>query len=191
MLALVRPRWTVAGVAVSAALVLGALPGLAGSRTPSPAREVDAAAFQAVTVTATVDRSATTIDQLDRGLRSAGYVEATARFIERGRSARRPGKRPSVSVPVPASANDWKTPLSTLSGAATFYDNGTTAMRLPRGTIVVICGAAGCLERTVTDYGPLAPERIVDMYRPDFFAICGCPSWSGITQVTVKVYGLP
>jgi hypothetical protein len=178
-------------VAVTAALVLGALPGLAGSRTPSPAREVDTAAFQAVTVTASVDRSATTIDQLDRGLRSAGYVDETSRFIERGRSMTKPGKRASVTVAVPASAKDWKTPLSTLAGQATFYDNGTTAMRLPYGTIVVICGAAGCLEREITDYGPMAPERIVDMYRPDFFTICGCPSWSGITQVTVKVYGLP
>ena len=30
--------------------------------------------------------------------------------------------------------------------------------------------------------------RIVDLYTPDFFAICGCPSWSGTTQVTVSVY---
>jgi hypothetical protein len=175
-------------VAVSAALVLGALPGLAGSRTPSPAREVDAAAFQAVTVTATVDRSATTIDQLDRGLRSAGYVEVTSRFIERGRSVRKTGKRPSVAVPVPASTKDWKTPLSTLSGEATFYDNGTTAMRLPRGTIIIVCGRGGCIERVVNDYGPEKPSRIVDLYRPDFFAICGCPSWSGVVDVTVYVY---
>jgi hypothetical protein len=26
------------------------------------------------------------------------------------------------------------------------------------------------------------------LYRPDFFKICGCPSWSGVTKVTVHVY---
>ena len=52
-------------------------------------------------------------------------------------------------------------------------------MRLPRGTIVVICGNGGCVERVVTDYGPIKPSRVVDLYRPDFFAICGCASWSG------------
>jgi hypothetical protein len=29
------------------------------------------------------------------------------------------------------------------------------------------------------------------MYKPDFFAICGCASWSGLTEVTIKVYGVP
>ena len=48
-------------------------------------------------------------------------------------------------------------------------------MRLPRGTVVVICGDGGCVERVVNDYGPQKEIRIVDLYRPDFFAICGCP----------------
>jgi hypothetical protein len=26
------------------------------------------------------------------------------------------------------------------------------------------------------------------MYRPDFFRICGCPSWSGTVWVTVSIY---
>ena len=68
---------------------------------------------------------------------------------------------------------------------------GTTAMRLPRGTIIRICGDGGCILRTVTDYGPSAairPVRIIDLDRADFFAICGCPSWSGTTTVTVSVY---
>jgi hypothetical protein len=82
-----------------------------------------------------------------------------------------------------------KPPKQTLSGVATFYHLGTTAMRLPRGTIVIICGAGGCIERTITDYGPVAgSDRIADLYVGDFFEICGCPSWSGETQVTVSVY---
>jgi hypothetical protein len=28
----------------------------------------------------------------------------------------------------------------------------------------------------------------VDLYTPDFFDICGCPSWAGTVQVTVSVY---
>ena len=81
-----------------------------------------------------------------------------------------------------------KPPRMTLTGGATFYDNGTTAMRLPRGTHVVICGGGGCIERVVNDYGPVKKSRVVDLYRPDFFAICGCPWFSGTTQVTVYVY---
>ena len=61
-------------------------------------------------------------------------------------------------------------------------------MRLPAGTVVIICGGGGCIERVVSDYGPTAQDRVVDLYRPDFFEICGCPSWSGVTDVTVHVY---
>jgi hypothetical protein len=95
-----------------------------------------------------------------------------------------------VSLPnVPVSWS-WKPPRYTLSGYASFYDYGTTAMRdVPRGTTIVICGAGGCIQRVVNDYGPAkSTGRIIDMYRPDFFAICGCGWWSGTTQVTVRVY---
>ena len=62
-------------------------------------------------------------------------------------------------------------------------------MRLPRGTVVVICGDGGCIERVVNDYGPQKQDRIVDLYRPDFFAICGCARGSpATTKVTVYVY---
>jgi hypothetical protein len=63
-------------------------------------------------------------------------------------------------------------------------------MRLPRGTTIIVCGGGGCLERVVSDYGPVASyrNRIIDLYTPDFFDVCGCPSWSGTTWVTVSVY---
>jgi len=55
--------------------------------------------------------------------------------------------------------------------------------------VIVICGAGGCIERIVNDYGPSkAGGRLIDMYRPDFFKICGCGWWSGTTEVTVRVY---
>jgi hypothetical protein len=106
-----------------------------------------------------------------------------------------PTQRHSVDQPEPGADSLTKRPKPTpkpprytLTGAATFYDHGATAMRLPRGTVVVICGRGGCIQRTVTDYGPMREDRIVDLYRPDFFAICGCASWSGTTMVTVSVY---
>jgi hypothetical protein len=99
-----------------------------------------------------------------------------------------PTSRVRVDQPDSTARSDRLPPRYSLKGDATFYDHGTTAMRLPRGTLVIICGAGGCIERTVTDYGPQAPGRIVDLYRPDFFKICGCPSWSGVTKVTVHVY---
>ena len=43
-------------------------------------------------------------------------------------------------------------------------------MRLPRGTVVKICGKGGCIVRVVNDYGPQKKSRVVDLYRPDFFA---------------------
>ena len=98
---------------------------------------------------------------------------------------------PELARRPPGSGTALKPPRYELSGYATFYANGTTAMRLPRGTTVIICGAGGCLERVIYDYGPSASaghSRIVDLYTPDFFAICGCASWAGTTAVTVSVY---
>jgi len=172
-----------------AALALVALPGLAGSRAPSSAGSPPDSAFQPIPVSANAARSATPIGPLDAAFVSAGLVPATHVFVE-------PGEAPKVGLthrrlvdqPEPGFGTAKKPPKSTLTGAATFYDHGTTAMRLPKGTLVVICGAGGCIERTVTDYGPTRTDRIVDLYRADFFEICGCPSWSGTTTVTVSVY---
>ena len=125
---------------------------------------------------------------LDASLRANGYLGDDTTLVERGSAPSGPTKRPTVNQPSVSAGMTWKPPLYTMTGTATFYDNGTTAMRLPRGTVVRICGAGGCILRTVNDYGPQSPERIVDLYRPDFFAICGCASYSGTTRVTVSVY---
>ena len=99
-----------------------------------------------------------------------------------------PTARAKLNQPESGAASLRKPPRYALTGIATFYDHGTTAMRLPRGTVVIICGNGGCVERVVNDYGPIKPSRIVDLYRADFFAICGCAWWSGTTTVTVSVY---
>jgi hypothetical protein len=185
----VRPRWLVVGSVLSAALALVALPGLAGSRVPSAAEPVPAGAFQPYLVPASEASTPLSIAGLDLAARSIGRVTPMDSFVEPGaeRSAD-PAPRAVIDQPDGSKQSERKPEKYKLSGKATFYDNGTTAMRLPRGTVVIVCAKGGCLERVVTDYGPQAPERIIDMYRPDFFKICGCPSWSGVINVTVYVY---
>jgi hypothetical protein len=187
----VRPSRLVAGAALTAALAVGALPGIAGSAGPTPASVVGPVAFQSVQVPA----QATTVQavgQFDAALRAAGALDPTSVLTEPGSEPKRVViGRPQVAVPAAHGGSAQKPPRYTLTGNATFYDNGTTAMRLPRGTTVIICGDGGCIERVISDYGPAANAqlgRIADLYRPDFFAICGCGSWSGVTRVTVSVY---
>lgn len=186
-----RPTKLVAGAALTAALALVALPGLAGSRTPIEVPALRSAAFNDIAITTPDARAGTRVAALDAAHQSAGYLSADAAFIEPGDEVPAPAGRARVDTPVVAAGSAYKPPRLTMSGYASFYDHGTTAMRLPRGTVVVICGDGGCIERTVTDYGPSAavhPERVADLYRPDFFRVCGCASWSGTTWVTVRVY---
>jgi hypothetical protein len=182
-----RRRLAVAVAVLIAAFALAGLPAPTGSTSPSAPRDVQPAAFTALTVSASA-REPGAADVPDAGLRSDGYLSAAARFLEPGKALKVPRSRPRVAQPATSSAQEWKPPRYTVSGNATFYGNGTTAMRLPRGTIVRICGKGGCIERTVDDYGPQSSTRIVDLYKPDFFSVCGCPSWSGTTWVTISVY---
>jgi len=185
-----RPSRTVARAALTAALALGSLPGLVGSREPSPAQPIDAAAFRQVILATIGARTVEAAAPGDAATGSAGTLDSSSTFIELS------GSQASVVGPVGGSqpnvspAWSWKPPKATMTGYASFYDFGTTAMRdVPRGTTIVICGAGGCIQRIVNDYGPAkSTGRIIDMYRPDFFAVCGCPSYSGTTTVTVKIY---
>lgn len=187
----VRPKPLVAGAVLTVVLALVALPGLAGSRTPSPDRPIEAAAFQAFSIPASEGGSSSTIDPLDPAQRSASYLDPNAEIAQPGQAAAASPGRPKTAQPGVGAQVSIKPPRYKLSGYASFYDNGTTAMRLPRGTIIRVCGRGGCLDRVVNDYGPAAyfrPVRVIDMYRPDFFAICGCASFSGTAYVTVSIY---
>jgi len=185
-----RPSRTVARAALIAALAAAALPGLVGSHEPSPAPVIDAALFQQVNLATKRDRPVTEDFFLDAAGLSAGALGLADPFGERGASDPAPAdERANPALPAAKASSSWKTPRYTMTGSASFYDNGTTAMRIPRGTTVVICGRGGCIERKINDYGPAAyTGRIIDMYRPDFFAICGCGWWSGTTSVTIRVY---
>ena len=186
-----RPSRLVAGAALTAALALGALPGIAGSAGLTPASAIDPAAFQSVQVPA-IAAAEDVAGSFDGTYRSAGRIDETTVLTEPGDP--KPAthvSRPTVDLPNAHSGSAQKPPRYKLTGYATFYGNGTTAMRLPRGTTIIVCGKGGCLERVVSDYGPIASttnQRIIDLYTPDFFSVCGCPSYSGTTWVTVSVY---
>jgi hypothetical protein len=181
-----RRSSVVAVAALIAAFALIGLPVPVGSRSLSPARDPQAAAFTMLTVPADAPAPSAP-GALDPAFRAAGFL-GDAGLVEPGSAPKAPARRPTVALPGLSAGKDWKTPLYSITGWASFYDVGTTAMRLPAGTVIRVCAAAGCLERTVTDYGPTSAARIIDLYRPDFFAICGCASWSGLTQVTVSIY---
>ncbi len=184
----VRARKLAAGAALTAALALVAFPGLAGSRTPSPSGSIEAAAFKSVLLSASVDRSSLTIGPIDPAFRSANLLEPDAVIVEPGEDATTPPVRPKAKVPRAQADVAIKPPRYAVSGYATWYDNGTTAMRLPYGTLVRICGPAGCVERRVTDYGPGGKGRVVDLMPSDFTRVCGCGLWRGTTWVTVAIY---
>ena len=74
-------------------------------------------------------------------------------------------------------------------GSRRFYDNGTTAMRLPRGTVVRICGDGGCIQRTVTDYGPAEASRGSSTCTgPTSSRSAAARRGPGTTRVTVSIY---
>lgn len=192
-----RPRPSVASAALTAVLALVALPGLVGSRTPTAWPSAEAAAFQAV-LTPASGRTGSPIGPPDHAHRAASTLVATSVVHEttdlEGPAAAAASSRDAVpawaSEPARSVLVPETRPSATLRGYASFYDRGTTAMRLPMGTRVRICGQAGCIERVVSDYGPssrIRPLRVADLYRPDFFAICGCPASAGTTWVTVSI----
>jgi hypothetical protein len=177
-------------VALTVALALGSLPGLVGAREPSPEQPIDAAAFRQVILATLGNRPLQANAAFDPAGESAAVLGPATTFVEPGSAQAALADRVAPRLPKASAEWAWKPPKSTMDGYASFYDNGTTAMRdVPRGTTIVICGKAGCIQRVVNDYGPAKwTGRIIDMYRPDFFTICGCSSGSGTTWVTVKIY---
>jgi hypothetical protein len=174
--------------ALIAALAIVGLPGPVGSHTPSATQGLQTATLTSVIIPADIPAPRARGFSAD-ALADAPAPPADETYVVVGAAPRAPATRPSVRQPAASAGEAWKAPKSKLTGYASFYDNGTTAMRIPRGTVIRICGAGGCIERTVTDYGPKAgTSRIIDMYRPDFFKICGCSSVSGTTRVTVSIY---
>src|SRR6185503_1308093 len=161
-----RPSSTVARAALTAVLALGALPGLVGSHELNRDQPLDAALFEPVFLATTRDPQGIGAIGFDAAGRSGGALGQLDAFGEPAAdSAGAPDPRAQPKLRVIQAAWGWKAPKYSLSGYASFYDNGTTAMRdVPRGTHIVICGAGGCLETVVSDYGPSkAGGRLIDM----------------------------
>ena len=225
-------------VLTAALVTLVALPGVAGSQTPSTVRPLTAEAFQKVRLPASDGGWPLAIHQLDAGDESAGHLDDTGPLIERGQYAP-PTRRPAVLLPAsvlqalnggavhgaggsvttasverrgtaakrkavsngPARLTTAKPSTTTvprpttgykrvLSGLASWYDNGTTAMRLPRGTRIRICGARTCVSRIVRDWGPARylSNRVVDMTPGDFVLVTGRHLGAGLAPVKVYIY---
>jgi hypothetical protein len=68
------------------------------------------------------------------------------------------------------------------------------AVRLPRGTVVTVCGPGACWTTRTTDYGPssrIRPSRVADIAVGHWREVCGLPSSRGLCRVTILVGGLP
>ncbi|HEY6058590.1 MAG TPA: hypothetical protein VIV06_11190 [Candidatus Limnocylindrales bacterium] len=195
-----------AGAAVIAGLTLVAAPGSAGSRAPMRPN-VDPAVLQPLRVVGSrvVTRAGAMVPRarLAATAPAASYSGAPAQpvpvlndfvgspsddapALPNAAVVRRPvAERPHAPQPAPVAGE-----TIVLHGIASWYDNGTTAMRWTRGAHVRICGPGGCVLRRVTDYGPdgrLHPERVVDLMPVDFVAVCGCSPRIGLTTVTVEI----
>lgn len=209
---------TFASVALTAALVVIATPGIAGSLTPKPLQVVPASQYKTLSLDISGPetggvQSVVLTAPTQQPWPSLGYQyvapspspaptasptpdpTATPTPVPTPKPTPKPTPRPTPKpTPRPTPAPTPKpTPVppvkQTITGLATWYNNGTTAMRLPRGTVVKICGNGGCVTRTITDYGPTASSgRIADLMPADFRAVCGCSTSSGVTRVTVYVY---
>lgn len=183
-----RARRFVIVAALSAGVALTVLPAVSGAAGGGTSTDPGVGDLRLVVRTSEADALRAIPSTPDPALVSAGSIDPTATFVEVGPVPPAPPTRPAVAPPATRAGMEWKPARYTMTGIATFYDHGTTAMRLPRGTVIRVCGPGGCLERVVSDYGPFGTGRIIDLYRADFFAICGCPSWAGTAEVTVHVY---
>jgi len=188
----VRRKSVVASAVLIAAVAMAAAPGFVGSRAPGPIHPVDAAAFKPVQLAIPRASAPPPVARLDAAHDSASLMGTDTRFaIVGARQPQRATTRRSVAQPQPKPRAAIKPAKYQIRGYATWYDNGTTAMRLPRGTRVRICGPGGCVQRVVSDYGPTAghkPDRVVDLTPADFRRVCGCSLGTGTVRVTVSVY---
>src|SRR4051794_37473076 len=124
-----RRRSVVAIAALIAAFAMVGLPAPAGSTSPSIPVAPAPAAFSDVTIPA---------DTLAPGAQGTfgeapgggGRVATSTALREPGVAPSVPSSRPGVPLPATLSQEAWKAPSQVLTGLATFYDNGTTAMRL-------------------------------------------------------------
>jgi len=103
---------------------------------------------------------------------------------------------PSVaSQPTNASANVSVTGYTGNAGwAVASLGASYLAVRLPRGTLVTVCGPGDCWTTRTTDYGPssrIRPARVADIAVGQWQRVCGLSPSRGLCCVTILVGGLP
>ncbi len=178
-----RTRFIVAIAALIAASALVAGPEPAGARVASPAREIDAASFVAVTIALPTGSPATSIPTLDTANRSAGWLGPDTPLADAGVSPVVAGARPSTPVPVVKAKREARAPQWRLDGNISWYGPGMYGSRtacgvdltpsvrgvasrtLPCGTMVTFKNPANGHQATVPviDRGPYVGGRIWDM----------------------------
>ena len=126
-----RRSLVVAIAAMMAAVALTGLPAPAGSQSRTLPRALQAATLTSVSIPALASAPAAPGSTVVAP--EPEDVLGEAIFVEPGRRLKVPARRARVDQPVTASSSAWKPPRYSVSGTATFYDTGSTAMRLPRG----------------------------------------------------------
>ena len=185
-----RRRSVVATVALIATLALVGLPVPTGSRAISATRDLQPAAFTSVIIPADASALSAWGDFDDASEPAGSSATADQPYVEPGDAPTAPVARPKSDQPAAKAGEAWKEPKQKVSG---LRDASTTTAR-PRCACRAApssgsAATAAASSAPITDYGPTKRGgRIVDMYRPDFFKICGCGSWSGTTKVTVSIY---
>ena len=94
----------------------------------------------------------------------------------------------SHAVPDRAPQAVTSPPRTALRGTAS-WGNGWTGVvtRLPRGTVIRVCGPLGCWSGRSVGYGPaVRTHRVADLSRSVFSRICGDPS-AGLCRVSIEV----
>src|SRR3954451_411056 len=110
----------VAGAALTAALALAALPGIAGSAGPTPATTIDPTAFQSIQIQA-FSATALAAEPLDSVYAAAGQVDRATSRTEPGRGVAVPlPTRPRVQLPEANSGSAPKPPRYRMTGYASF-----------------------------------------------------------------------
>jgi rare lipoprotein A (peptidoglycan hydrolase) len=177
----VRTRIIVAIAALMAASALVAVPEPADSSAPSPARTVDAASLNVVSIALPAGSPAMTIPDLEATSRSAGWLGPDSAFLEPGLVAPERG-RPDVRQPAQGARtflkNYWR-----FDGNISWYGPGFYGKRtacghaytrqiigvahktLPCGTLVTFRNPANGRQITVPviDRGPYVTGRQWDM----------------------------
>ena len=198
---LVRPRRLVVGSVLTAALALVALPGLAGSRAPNPLEPVPAVAFQPLTVPRTIAIDGFDRSRLDDAFVSAADGRRRDTTFDRapdvaadsrprsppGRRVTLPARQPAgrgVRVAQPA-AGTPKRSCRRRDLLRQRHDRDAPAARHGRHDLRPAAAASTARRQRLRAAEDEPGRRPVP---PGLLRICGCPSWSGTTQVTVSVY---